>query len=79
MSDGVGAALRRAAKVLVAYAVGAALLWSALPAIARTFLLPELFGVLARGALVLGVGIAVVVAWRYPRMGVGGGPEDGSP
>lgn len=75
MTPETRADLSRVLKVLAAYAVLAWLLWALLPAIRRTFLLPELFLGMANGALGVGAVLAGVVAWRYPRMGVGGHEE----
>lgn len=77
MSGGIGAAVVRVVKVLLVYAVGAAVAWSLIPPIRRTFLLPALFTDVAQGALVLGALVAAVVAWRYPTMGVGSGSGQG--
>lgn len=71
----------RVVKVLAAYVVLAGLLWVLLPVIRRTFLLPELFDTLTKGALAVGAALAALVAWRYPEMGVGertGGDREGS-
>jgi hypothetical protein len=64
--------LRRVAITLAFYLALAALLWWALPAIQRLLLLPTLFGRLARAALVLGVPVVGLVAWRYPTLGDAG-------
>jgi len=77
MSSGTGAAVVRVVKVLLAYALGAAVAWSLIPPIRRTFLLPALFTDVAQGALVLGAFVAALVAWRYPGMGVGSGSDQG--
>ncbi len=69
------AALRRVAITLASYLVLAALLVWALPAIQRLLLLPALFGRLARVALVLGVPVVAIVAWRYPALGDAGNEE----
>lgn len=74
MTPRTRADLTRVLKVLVAYAVFAWVLWALLPAIRRTFLLPELFMGMAMGALGVGAVLAGVVAWRYPHMGVGAHP-----
>jgi len=59
--------------VLAVYAVCALLLLPVLGALQRLLILPELFLVLARVGLLLGVPLAVVVAWRYPDIGNGAG------
>lgn len=69
MREPLGTALARVGKVLIVYAVAATVLWGFLPGIQRTFLLPQLFGTVARGSLFLGAAVAAVVAWRYPRLG----------
>jgi hypothetical protein len=67
----ITAGFLRIVKVLVVYAVAGGLLWTLLPAIRRTFLLPALFGTLARGAILVGALLAAAVAWRYPEAGSG--------
>ena len=71
-ADGNTGAVRRVAITLAAYAVVAALLWWALPAVQRLLLLPSLFERIARGALLLGVPVVAALAWRYPSLGAGG-------
>lgn len=66
------AAVKRVAVVLAAYALGALLLLPFLNALQRLLFLPELFDRLARAALLLGVPLAAVLAWRYPDVGKGG-------
>ena len=56
---------------MLAYAVGAALLLPALDWLQRVLALPPLFGTLARGGMLLGVPLAIVIAWRYPELGAG--------
>ncbi|GMV06117.1 MAG: hypothetical protein AMXMBFR53_23930 [Gemmatimonadota bacterium] len=69
-------AAARIGKVVAAYALFAALALAALPAVQRTFLLPELFDAVARWSLGLGAILAAVVAWRYPHVGdAAGGPR----
>ena len=43
----------------------------------RALALPSLFETLLRGGLLLGVPIAVLAAWYYPRLGVGDSARDG--
>jgi hypothetical protein len=68
-----GPALARVGIVLSAYALGAWLLLPMLDALQRVLFLPELFNRLARGALLLGVPVAIALAWRYPDVGDRGG------
>ncbi|MEX2467746.1 MAG: hypothetical protein WD995_12620 [Gemmatimonadota bacterium] len=64
-----GRAGLRVGIVLGCYALGVLLLLPALDALQRVLFLPELFGRLARVALVVGAPVAVVLAWRYPNVG----------
>lgn len=59
----------RVIKVLAVYAMAGTLFWMAIPGIQRTFLLPMLFGTVARGAVLAGGVLAAWVAWGYPRIG----------
>lgn len=59
--------------VLVAYALGTALILPALGWLQRLLFLPELFLRMAWGGLALGVPLAVFLAWRYPDIGNGSG------
>ena len=61
--------LRRVLWVTLAYAVGAAILLPALDWLQRVLALPPLFGTLARGGMLLGVPLALLIAWRYPELG----------
>ena len=59
----------RIAKVLSIYVVLAAGAWWAVDPVRQTFLLPPLFSRAARGALVLGAIVALLMAWKYPEIG----------
>jgi hypothetical protein len=63
--------LRRVLWVMLAYAVGAAFLLPMLDWLQRVLALPPLFGTLARGGMLLGVPLAIFIAWRYPALGAG--------
>lgn len=67
--------IRRIVWVLLAYAVGAWLVLRLGAAIRRLLLLPPLFETLLSGALVLGVPLAIAVAWRYPQLGEQTAPD----
>lgn len=72
----------RVIKVLALYAMAGSLFWMAIPGIQRTFLLPMLFGTVARGAVLAGAALAAWVAWSYPSVGrhdegVDGGSDGG--
>lgn len=56
---------------LAGYALGVLLILPLLQTVERVLFLPPLFERLAYGALVVGVPIAVALAWRYPDMGDG--------
>lgn len=62
-------AVARVGIVLVGYALGAWLLLPMLDGLQRVLFLPEMFGWMARAALLLGIPVAVVLAWRYPDVG----------
>jgi hypothetical protein len=66
---------RRVTLTLAVYAVAACLLWIGIPAFERLLLLPQLFPLLAKGALLVGAPLAALAAWRYPHMGGGGEGE----
>lgn len=68
-------AWRRLALTLAVYGVGAAILLRLLPAFQRLLLLPALFPILVKGALVAGVPVVCLLAWRYPKLGGGGEGE----
>lgn len=71
--------LRRVFAVLLGYA---AVAWLALLFggwLRRLLALPGLFEVLLRWGLVLGVPIAVLIAWHYPSIGHGDAGPPGSP
>jgi hypothetical protein len=79
MSDGRSSPLLRIAKALGAYALLALLLWWVVEPIRRVVLLPEMFVVGTRVALVLAAPLVAAVAWRYPELGrpsEPGEPED---
>ena len=63
--------IRRVLWVMMAYGVGAAMVLPALDWLQRVLALPPLFGTLARGAMLLGVPLAILIAWRYPELGAG--------
>ena len=69
MSDGGSSRLRRVAMALGAYAVLALLIWWVVEPIRRVVLLPEMFVVGTRVALVLVAPLVAAVAWRYPELG----------
>lgn len=69
MKDGWLDGAVRVMKVLAVYAMAGMLFWLAIPGIQRTFLLPMLFGTVARGAVLAGAVLAAWVAWSYPRIG----------
>jgi len=71
-------ALRRVTITLTIYLGVAALLWFGIPAFQRLLLLPPLFGRVARGALLLGVPLAALLAWRFPELGDPGPTDDGA-
>ena len=56
---------------MLAYAAGAVFLLPMLDWLQRVLALPPLFGTLARGGTLLGVPLAIVIAWRYPELGAG--------
>ena len=55
--------IRRVLWVMLAYLVGAAMLLPALDWLQRVLALPPLFGTLARGGMLLGVPLAILIAW----------------
>ena len=61
----------RVLKVLLAYALFALLLMPFLQGLQRLLFLPDLFIRLALGGLMLGLPLALLVAWRYPDIGGG--------
>ena len=69
--------LRRIVAVLLVYL---AVTWVVLLGagwLRRALALPELFDVLLRGGLVLGLPLAALMAWKYPEIGHGGqGPDE---
>ncbi len=71
MREGRGSPWRRMLKVLLAYSVLSLLLMPFLQGLQRLLFLPELFMRLASGALILGLPLALLVAWRYPDIGGG--------
>lgn len=69
--------LRRIAAVLLGYA---AVTWVVLKGsdwLRRVLALPELFETLLVAGLVLGVPVAVLMAWKYPELGHGGKADGG--
>ena len=62
---------RRVLWVMLAYCVGAAVVLPMLEWLQRVLALPPLFGTLARGAMLLGVPLAIILAWRYPELAAG--------
>ena len=75
MTDTPGKAVRRIAKTLGVYIPLALLLWAAAPSVQRIFLLPQIFRPVLAVFLVTGLVVAVAVAWRYPHLGEGDGPD----
>jgi hypothetical protein len=67
----------RVAKVLVVYAVIVWLVLFLSGWLRRVLALPPIFETLAHGALVLGLPIAIVLAWHYPALGQGSSPPPG--
>lgn len=72
-----GSAVRRVLIVLLFYAAVAWLVLGGAGWLQTALALPRLFDDLLRLGLALGVPIAVVIAWRYPRLG--GGESGQSP
>jgi uncharacterized membrane protein len=64
-----GAPLRRVLAVLLAYAAGAWIVLLGARWLRRVLALPQLFDDLLLAALIAGVPVAAVVAWRYPDLG----------
>ena len=75
-------ALRRTLLVLLAYAAGAWLVLLVGSWLRRVLSLPMLFEQLLHGGLLLGVVVAGILAWHYPRLatheepGARGGPDE---
>ncbi len=63
--------IRRVLWVMLAYAVGAAVVLPMLDWLQRVLALPPQFGTLARGGMLLGVPLAILIAWHYPKLGAG--------
>lgn len=63
---------RRVTLVLAVYVVVGWLVMGLAGWLRRVLALPELFDVLLRAGLLVGFPIAAVLAWHYPRLGVGG-------
>jgi hypothetical protein len=76
MSEGGSSPLGRVAQALGAYAVLALLIWWVVEPIRRVVLLPELFVVGTRVALVLVAPLVAAVAWRYPELGRPSEPDE---
>ena len=62
---------RRVLWVMLAYGLGSAVVLPMLEWLQRVLALPPLFGTLARGALLVGVPLAILLAWRYPELAAG--------
>jgi len=67
----LGPALGRVVVVLAAYAVFALVVLSGAGLLSRVLVLPSLFDRLVTGAVVIGLPLAAVLAWRYPSVGDG--------
>jgi hypothetical protein len=63
--EGIGAKLRRMAIVGLGYLLGASLVLGLGRELARILILPPLFLTILAGTAVLGLPLALVVAWRY--------------
>jgi len=75
----VGSPIRRVALVLVGYAATGWLVFHFGGWLRRVLVLPPLFDELLRVGLVVGVPIAAVLAWYYPRLGHGSTAVDDGP
>lgn len=65
---------------MLAYGAGAWLVFVAAGWVADVLALPRLFDTLLRWGLVVGAGMAALVAWRFPQIGDGGHrPGDAGP
>jgi hypothetical protein len=74
-----GGAVRRTVLVLLLYALGA---WAVLLVggwLSRVLALPMLFDRLLQIGLYLGVAVAALLAWHYPRLAAGSGDAGGPP
>ena len=67
----------RVVKVLVVYDFVALLVWFLSGWLRRVLALPPIFETLVHGGLVLGLPIAIVLAWQYPALGHGSSPPPG--
>jgi hypothetical protein len=67
----LGAALGRVVVVLAAYALFALVVMSGARFLGRVLVLPALFDRLVTGAVLVGLPLAAVLAWRYPSVGDG--------
>jgi hypothetical protein len=65
----LGAALGRVVVVLAAYALFALVVLSGAGLLGRVLVLPALFDRLVTVAVVIGLPLATVLAWRYPSVG----------
>jgi hypothetical protein len=65
----LGPALGRVLVVLAAYAVFALVVLGGAGFLSRVLVLPALFDRIVTGAVVLGLPLAAVLAWRYPSVG----------
>lgn len=68
--------IRRLVLVELVYLAFAGLAWWAIGPVRQAFLLPELFRTVARGAIVLGVFLAGLVAWSYSEIGARAGDHE---
>ena len=71
-----GAPFYRVAWVLLGYAGAAWVVLGVSGWFRRALALPALFETLLRGGLLMGVPIAVLAAWYYPRLGLGDSARD---
>ena len=73
----MGAPLYRVTSVLLVYAGAAWVVLGVAGWFRRALALPALFETLLRGGLLMGVVLAALLAWHYPRLGVGSDPVGG--
>lgn len=69
--------MSRAARLVVvagAYALGALVMMAVIEFVRGLLFLPPLFVTLARGLVLAALPVALLVAWRYPDVGLG--PEE---
>lgn len=67
--SGVGGAFARVAVVVAGYVLFALVVLGGSGFLGRVLVLPALFHRIVTGALVLGLPLAAVLAWRYPSVG----------